>query len=114
MPCCAPLLDELAVLVELHHPGIVPVWPRFMAVGDEDVAVGRHQHRIGLVESGGVVAGCAGRAQGHQHLAVLVELDHVIALLRRGIDMAVGDPEMIVAVDRRCRAGTGSGPRRTT
>ena len=94
VPLLAPGLDELAVLGELHDPriGVAAV-----SVGDEDVAIGRDQDVGGCVEDRGcVVAGDAGLAQGHQHLAVRAELDDRVALAVLGLE--VGHPDIAVAV----------------
>ena len=64
---------------------------RLMTVGDEDVAVGRHQHRIGFMKGIRAVARNPGLAERTQQFAAAVEFEHIIALAVA--DMAVGDPE---------------------
>ena len=82
-----------------------------MAIGDIDRTVGPDRHRIGLMEVGVIVASHAGGAQCHQHLAVLVELDHVIADL--AVVMVVGDPDMVALVDEEAvREEQLAGPER--
>ena len=85
VPFVAPGLDELAVRGELHDPGIGVA---AVSVGDEDIAVGRDQDVGGRVQEivALVVAGDAGLAQGHQHLAVRAELDDRVALAVLGLE----------------------------
>ena len=76
-PLLAPLLDERAVLGEPDHAVVLAV---AVAVGDEDVAARRH-HDVGrLIEQIGARAADAGLAQRHQHAAIGVELEHLVAL----------------------------------
>ena len=75
-----------------------------MAVADEDVAVRRDQNGGRHVERVGAVAGHARLAERHQHLAVLIELEHLVALAVPARILAVGpftvgDPDVAVAVD---------------
>src|SRR6185369_11810958 len=91
----APLLDVLAILVELDDAvvGIAAV-----AIGNEDVAVRRHQdvgRRVERVLRG---AGDARLTKCHEKLAVLIELHDGVALavVLRG---SVGYPDVVVLVD---------------
>ena len=75
-----------------------------MAVADEDVAVRRDEDGGRHVERVGTVAGHAGLAERHQHLAVLIELEHLVAFSVPARILAVGpfpvgDPDVAVAVD---------------
>ena len=68
-----------------------------MAVGDEDVAVGRDGDVGRAVERIGAVARHALLAERHHQLSVARELEHLLAdAVARA---AVGDPEKAVAVD---------------
>jgi len=91
----APLLDVLAVLVELDDAvvGVAAV-----AIGDEDVAVGRHQDVGRCVERILCGPGDAGLAERHEKLAVLIELHDgvTLAVVLRG---SVGHPDVVVPVD---------------
>src|SRR5216684_3796734 len=69
----APGLDELAGLVELDDAG---VGVAAVAVGNENVAIGRDQRRGGRVEFVRTAARNAGLAERQQHLAVGAELEH--------------------------------------
>ena len=51
-----------------------------MAVGDPDVAVRCYQHMRRPIEVRLVVAGDAGFAKGHQHLAFRAELEDLVTL----------------------------------
>src|SRR5262249_40389684 len=73
----APGLDELAGLVELDDAG---VGVAAVTVGNEDVAVRRHQRRGGRVEFIRGAAGNARLAERQQHLAVRAELEDLVAL----------------------------------
>src|SRR5262249_14953847 len=89
----APGLDELAVLGILHD---AIVGAGAMTVGDVDVAIGRNRNIGGAAEIARLIAGHAGLADRHQHLAVRAELD-------RGATLAVarplvGCPHIAVAV----------------
>ena len=75
-----------------------------MAVADEDVAVRRDQDGGRHIERVGAVASHAGLAERHQDLAVLTELEHLVALAVSPRILAVGaftvgDPDVAVAVD---------------
>ena len=98
----APLLDEVAVLVELEDAagrsrgriGALSAVP----VGDEYVAVRRGDHVARLVELAGAAAGDAGFAQAHQLLAFGVELDHLVPLGAFVVPVEIRDPHVAVAV----------------
>src|SRR5262245_10871694 len=68
-----------------------------MAVGNEDVAVGRCHHGRGRVEL--VVAGTRNSrlAKRQQDLALRAELEHLVALALH--PEAVGEPDIAVAID---------------
>jgi hypothetical protein len=69
-----------------------------MAVGDEDVAIGRDQDVGRLAEGVRPAAGYPRLAERHQELAVLVELHDGVALaVVHGA--AVADPDVVVLVD---------------
>src|SRR6516164_9316348 len=90
----APSLDELAVLVEFDDAGIGVA---AMPVADEDVAVGRDQHRRRRIEFVRTGAGDALLAERHQHLAVRAELEDLMALAV--LALAVGDPDIALRID---------------
>src|SRR6185295_17243962 len=96
-----PRLDERAVLRELHD---ARVRRAAVAVADEDVAVGRHEHRGGNVERIAALAGDTRRPERHQQLPVGTELEDLVSfsvparILPVGA-FAVGDPDVAVAVD---------------
>ncbi len=89
----APGLDELAVPVELDDArvGVLPV-DDAVSVADEDVAIGRDQHRRRRVELVRRVTRNAGLAQRQQHLALRAELEHLMALAV--LAEPVGDPDV--------------------
>jgi hypothetical protein len=70
----APLLEELAVGIEFHHPHVQPRRNegrnRGMAIGDENVAIGSGDHIAGRLEMAVIVAALARGAQLHQYLSV--------------------------------------------
>src|SRR4029077_16479283 len=92
----APRRDEFSVgrSVDGRVVGL-----RAMAVGDEDVAVWRHQNIGGAVELVVTVAGNARLAERHQYAAVRAELDGGLAPAMPGA--AIGDPDVAVAVDAK-------------
>ena len=97
VPMPPPRLDEVALAVELDDAGDgVPARPGALAavaLGDEDVAVRGDVHVVGLVEERpGAVAGHAGPAQGHQELAVGVELEDGVPLALVGGTAPAGGP----------------------
>ena len=118
----APLLDELAVFRKFHDAGHVirrhlRILPG-VAVGDEDVAVGRGHHVGRLVEMRRAAAGDAGRAEPHQHLAVGRQLDDLMPFRAVLARLRVGHPDVAVAIDvqavrkheqalRRCSSSAG-------
>ena len=69
-----------------------------MAVSDEDVAVGRHDHVRRLIEG---VLGSAGNtrlAERHQHFSFSAEFDDDVTLA--ALADLIGDPDVAVTVDR--------------
>ena len=98
----APLLDEVAVLVELQDPpgrtlrrvGVLSA----VAVRDEDVAVRRRDHVARLVELARAAARHPRFAQAHQLLALGAELDHLVPLGARLVAFPVGHPHVAVRV----------------
>src|SRR5215831_15360766 len=100
----APRLDEFAVAGELDDAGVGLI---AVSVGDEDIAVGRHNHVGGRVEMGGVLAGLARRAERHQHLAVRRKLHDGVARLLGLVGAPVGDPDVVVLIDKKAMAEVG-------
>ena len=94
----APLLDELAGLVELQDAVVA----RTVTLGHEDVAVGCHQHVVRLIEVVGRRR-AARFAEREEHFAVGAELVHLIAFRRAG-----ARPDRSA---RRGRGRRGSGAR---
>src|SRR5262249_7480480 len=95
----APGLQELARLVELDDTRVVRCLAT-VAVGDEDVTVFRDSHIRRLVERHVVadaVAFDAGLPERHQHLSVLIELEHLLSLA--AADAVVGHPDESFRVD---------------
>src|SRR5262249_16313167 len=68
-----------------------------VAVGDEDVAVGRGDHRGRLVERVGTIAGDAGLAEGQQHFALGTEFEDLVPLAVPAL--AVRYPDVAVTID---------------
>src|SRR5450755_3336188 len=93
----APLLDELAVLVELDHASVALAF--LMSVGDKDVSCGRDDDCIGLMQGVRTVARHPWFPKRSQQLAAAVELQHVIPNALS--DVTVGDPQVIGLVDKK-------------
>src|SRR5258708_1624359 len=90
----APCGDELPFFGELHDPRIGVT---AMAVADEHIAIGADEHIRRSIERVGTGAGNAGRAKGHEHLALWAELEHSVPLALAA--MIVGYPHIAVMID---------------
>src|SRR5215469_11836748 len=86
--------NELSVTVELHDARVSK--GRRMALGDEDVAVGRDRHRRGPIEHIQARAALARLAERHQHAAVGREFGDLVALAVSGLD--IDQPEISVRI----------------
>ncbi len=75
-----PLLDEASVLVEFHHASIAGR-VRLVAIGDEDIAVLADRDAGRPIKHVGAASGHPHLAEHHQHLAVLIELENLLAQL---------------------------------
>src|SRR5258708_1567412 len=99
----APLLDELAGMVELHPPHLQirrdKGRDRGMAVGDENIAVRRRDHIAGRLEMAVIVAALARGAQPHQDLAGWRKLNDLQSLAAVLADGAIGNPDIAVTID---------------
>src|SRR5207302_11179541 len=95
----APSCDLLAGLVELDDAVIGVI---AMAVADKNVAIGRNHDAACAPEVALSVAGHAGLAERHQHLASGAELDHDGALAVQ--DSIVCRPRIALVVDIESRA----------
>src|SRR5690349_2149382 len=81
-----------------------------MAIGHEDVAIGRNRYSRWLIERIRPVSGDARRAERHQHLPVRADLQHLLAhrdtvrVFRRYAEdgllvVGIGRPDVSVLVD---------------
>jgi len=68
-----------------------------MTVGDEDVAVRRHEHVGWLIEAVGTRGRHALPAERHQHRAVGTELEDLLS--DPAVAARIGDPQVAVPVD---------------
>src|SRR5262249_57587780 len=68
-----------------------------MSRGDENVSIGRNEHRRWRVEFVRAIAGDPGFAEREQHLAVRTELDDLMTLAV--LAQPIGDPDVALAVD---------------
>src|SRR5678816_2876780 len=91
----APLLDERAILRELHHAIVLAV---AMTVGDEDVAIRPDEDVRGLIEEVRTGATDTRLAERHQYFALRVELEDLVPLAV--LAARVGHPEVALAIDR--------------
>ena len=73
-----PVLDKMAVLRKLHHAACA-VLIRVMAVGNKDVAIGRHGNAGRPVEPIRAGSGHTLLAEHHQYLALRAQLEHFLA-----------------------------------
>ena len=100
------MFDEFSVLVELQDAAVGAAVP----LRDEDVAVGRDEHIVGLIEVADVIRS-AWHAERHEELAVGAELEHLMTLGRtRGrTDRTSGAPSRSRDRGWERRGPTGGG-----
>src|SRR5450432_3212425 len=89
----APFLEVLAGFVEFHN---AIVRHAAMAVGDENIAIGRDQYIGRHVERVVAAPGDSSLAEAHQHLSVRAELDDLKS--HAALGLTVGHPDIAVAV----------------